>query len=195
MQTFTGQIPLSFNRINSGRSIPTIIRERFTNDSCRVSIVSIQADQSRLACGELMLLHAISQVSIVSIQADQSRHISGSFFFLFSLFGFNRINSGRSIPTCNLVICWSTWNMVFQSYQFRQINPDISKVGSMCRWLNGFNRINSGRSIPTAKYLLKPDGTYSGFNRINSGRSIPTATSGKPVVARFSEAEWRNLFF
>ena len=76
--------------------------------------------------------------------------------------------------------------MVFQSYQFRQINPDISKVGSMCRWLNGFNRINSGRSIPTAKYLLKPDGTYSGFNRINSGRSIPTGCFAVTDTAEYS---------
>ena len=69
-------------------------------------------------------LQHISWVSIVSIQADQSRHVSEL--------------------ELRARISW------FQSYQFRQINPDNGK----CRWqvaqLGCFNRINSGRSIPTS---------------------------------------------
>ena len=63
-------------------------------------------------------------VSIVSIQADQSRRRIQMFNFFTTLTSFNRINSGRSIPT------WS------------------SQV-SDCIWFTGFNRINSCRSIPT----------------------------------------------
>ena len=86
-----------FNRINSGRSIPTrnmhtvhvICREDVSivsiqadqsrrwllyrsTDYCNVSIVSIQADQSRPVMNNLNMVHEM-QVSIVSIQADQSR--------------------------------------------------------------------------------------------------------------------------
>ena len=39
---------------------------------------------------------------------------------------------------------------MFQSYQFRQINPDEAAERCMEKLgLPGFNRINSGRSIPT----------------------------------------------
>ncbi len=82
---------------------------------------------------------------------------------------FNRINSDRSIPTYHNAAVIEG-NIKFQSYQFRQINPDFVN-------LNGFE----------AKKL-------GSFNRINSDRSIPTATSAEPVVARLSDAEWRNLF-
>ena len=38
----------------------------------------------------------------------------------------------------------------FQSYQFRQINPDLSGTElTVTKTFGGFNRINSGRSIPT----------------------------------------------
>ena len=64
-------------------------------------------------------------VSIVSIQADQSRP------------GVSAHNAKRFAKR-------------FQSYQFRQINPDktILKEGK-CIVNIGFNRINSGRSIQT----------------------------------------------
>ena len=39
----------------------------------------------------------------------------------------------------------------FQSYQFRQINPDGSYVYGLDKEAIGFNRINSGRSIPTRR--------------------------------------------
>ena len=65
--------------------------------SAGVSIVSIQADQSRLAsAGNFYKLMA--DVSIVSIQADQSRLMHLTAFPIHWL-RFNRINSGRSIPT------------------------------------------------------------------------------------------------
>ena len=37
----------------------------------------------------------------------------------------------------------------FQSYQFRQINPDVQVMLMIIILLLGFNRINSGRSIQT----------------------------------------------
>ena len=138
-----------------------------------VSIVSIQADQSRLkhATGGR---HSCFNVSIVSIQADQSRH-----------------------P--DVVRLGVQYKEKFQSYQFRQINPDylsriyliafsivsiVSIQADQSRRnsrrmeliiLYGFNRINSGRSIPTRNgaQLCAMKRNHS-FNRINSGRSIPT---------------------
>ena len=151
-------------------------------------------------------------------QINPDLNNSGSLHIL--RLGFNRINSGRSIPTYQGLSIYHHLNLEFQSYQFRQINPDYV-LESLQSYLedvsivsiqadqsrldfngityrcaeSGFNRINSGRSIPTLDSKLDSSELTSGFNRINSGRSIPTATSGKPVVARFSEAEWRNLFF
>ena len=89
---------------------------------------------------------------------------------------FNRINSGRSIPTASKAI-WKAMKEKFQSYQFRQINPDVDNVDIHDDWSEeGFNRINSGRSIPTRKRLLRIMQRLLRFNRINSGRSIPTRT-------------------
>ena len=62
----------SFNRINSCRSIPTRIRMGRMVWWTRVSIVSIHADQSRL-WDEYDSFAAVLEVSIVSIHADQSR--------------------------------------------------------------------------------------------------------------------------
>ena len=62
-------------------------------------------------------------VSIVSIQADQSRQKKT--LLKISLFlSFNRINSGRSIPTWQKRFTNTKEIQEFQSYQFRQINPD-----------------------------------------------------------------------
>ena len=64
------------------------------------------------------------RVSIVSIQADQSRRIGRRCQILgIGMDSFNRINSGRSIPT-NGDKGITTYSVLFQSYQFRQINPD-----------------------------------------------------------------------
>ena len=63
-----------------------------------VSIVSIQADQSRPRSRSNKAYWNHS-VSIVSIQADQSRLLHGSTHLILKINSFNRINSGRSIPT------------------------------------------------------------------------------------------------
>ena len=63
----------SFNRINSGRSIPTVDMLKYLKECLKlVSIVSIQADQSRRE-DNATFAAIIAAVSIVSIQADQSR--------------------------------------------------------------------------------------------------------------------------
>ena len=62
-------------------------------------------------------------VSIVSIQADQSRLMETK-ESLHTVCCFNRINSGRSIPTQQVQQAPVAQQRGFQSYQFRQINPD-----------------------------------------------------------------------
>ena len=128
----------SFNRINSGRSIPTF-RCCWINsgESSRVSIVSIQADQSRLdEFGNQKPVE--TTVSIVSIQADQSR---------------------RGV----IQMTDEEWEK-FQSYQFRQINPDVHQMQKISvTWRKCFNRINSGRSIPTVHSPILMDWCSSGF--------------------------------
>ena len=42
---------------------------------------------------------------------------------------------------------------MFQSYQFRQINPDVGSVAVSRPEYDRFNRINSGRSIPTLNHV------------------------------------------
>ena len=90
----------SFNRINSGRSIPTWM---FRNMFWTLSQV-FQSYQFR------------------QINPDtQPDHISTHQQWI----GFNRINSGRSIPTRAESMEDLYQHMSeFQSYQFRQINPD-----------------------------------------------------------------------
>ena len=89
--------------------------------------------------------------------------------------GFNRINSGRSIPTISVALFCLSMFSVFQSYQFMQINPDQGKLLRKYSRNPSFNRINSCRSIPTWELLIIPLMYFSSFNRINSGRSIPTS--------------------
>ena len=166
---------------------------------------------------------------VIGFQSYQFRQINpdvnvNSSSSLISLPSFNRINSGRSIPTSwdaeKQTTCWVLrfnrinsgrsiptrykWEFadtidLFQSYQFRQINPDAVLQKNANKKLKGFNRINSGRSIPTYSWLaadgseiymfqsyqfrqINPDFVKTTcsleqqkrFNRINSGRSIPT---------------------
>ena len=111
----------SFNRINPDRSIPTWCLRCHGGNNKPVSIVSIQTDQSRLLF-LLLLTWPHMRVSIVSIQADQSRRDlwpMGSY----PMKRFNRINPDRSIPT-RIAIAQFPGQREFQSYQFRQINPD-----------------------------------------------------------------------
>ena len=140
-----------FNRINSGRSIPTT-KSKFGT----LMTMAFQSYQFRQINPDItldMLFKSDSdEVSIVSIQADQSRRDSAKYPKYEDWVGFNRINSGRSIPTRFVSITsWQT------------------------HW--SFNRINSGRSIPTHGLRYGLNGKISSFNRINSGRSIPTRVS------------------
>ena len=166
-----------FNRINSDRSIPTGRGAQWASRSHRVSIVSIQTDQSRLRYNRypsgriimfqsyqfrqinpdsihLSLLSLCSVlVSIVSIQTDQSRHefliTYSSWILKVSIVSIQTDQSRRiMINTIRKNGEWvsivsiqtdqsrpvlknlpSHWNwLTFQSYQFRQINPDLRRV-------------------------------------------------------------------
>ena len=140
------------------------------------------------------LADIINAVSIVSIQADQSRHVPNE-------------NGYYSV-------------LVFQSYQFRQINPDcvdhsaalrpykvsiVSIQADQSRLISGtFLRMSSAavsivsiqadQSRPNTFEFHFEEKIQVSIVSIQADQSRP-ATSGKLVVARFSEAEWRNLFF
>ena len=118
------EVKLCFNRINSGRSIPTC-----DNGNAQ--------------------LWGAENVSIVSIQADQSRLTSGAVFSALEAKSFNRINSGRSIPTSLSVLTF----LMYGKVSIVSIQADQSRLGKKIhgfRWVQPrFNRINSGRSIPT----------------------------------------------
>ena len=137
-----------------------------------VSIVSIQADQSRRNSAICWWLHCW-YVSIVSIQADQSRPrltiASDLRFNEVSIVSIQADQSRRWIHLHYWYYCH--W---FQSYQFRQINPDYSVMVNLNSYRSSFNRINSGRSIPTRCRIFNCYWIALRFNRINSGRSIPT---------------------
>ena len=168
-----GSYPMKrFNRINPDRSIPTQHLWEFPWRVCRVSIVSIQTDQSRLwyaLCVPVPCYSCFNRinpdrsipttrlrdrgspaglVSIVSIQTDQSWH---------------RLQNAIEDP-----------RIEFQSYQSRRINPD--KAWPCSTFWSGacFNRINPNRSIPTGVSLQRKWSSLRRFNRINWDRSIPT---------------------
>ena len=136
-----------FNRINSGRSIPTLNHVWLrVQVATIVSIVSIQADQSRLLEIEVRIFLKNGFNRINSGRSIPTVSGTGTIDELYK--SFNRINSGRSIPTSHGFYdrCWAervsivsiqadqsrprlSYNLVilfesFQSYQFRQINPD-----------------------------------------------------------------------
>ena len=108
---------------NSDISIPTLgcILRQSVQDF--VSIVSIQADQSR----QLGYAHKFGDKFM--FQSYQFRQINPDLWVEVIYFAmkrsFNRINSGRSIPT-NQDHDWQIVATWFQSYQFMQINPDRS---------------------------------------------------------------------
>ena len=139
-----------FNRINSGRSIPTITcmadQDKAINCFNRInSVRSIPTSTEKLGYA-----HKFG-VSIVSIQADLSRRSNSTVHPCPVPRCFNRINSGRSIPTKFIAECLNN-NNKFQSYQFRQIYPDSWLKLQSYSPITSFNRINSGRSIPTRRY-------------------------------------------
>ena len=86
---------------------------------------------------------------------------------------FNRINSGRSIPTrlIHTTFGWTAQVSIvsIQADQSRQCLNFVESLKYQC-----FNRINSGRSIPTLRNSARLSPYGMSFNRINSGRSIPT---------------------
>ena len=117
-------------------------------------------------------------VSIVSIQADQSRQQKYrealDFIKKFQSYQFRQINPDNAAEHSTVKKVFG-----FQSYQFRQINPDATcgLINSRCRIC--FNRINSGRSIPTSvsefisNCLHQPFQSYQ-FRQINPGKSNHT---------------------
>ena len=123
-----------FNRINPNRSIPTRhLTNHSTSRAWRVSIVSIQTDQSRLG-----QWRQLCQNQPISFQSYQSKQINPDFMVCSQtnsrlISRFNRINPNRSIPTIGE-----------QYYE------------NTCR--HRFNRINQDRSIPTIQNMAKlPD--------------------------------------
>ena len=141
----------SFNRINSGRSIPTPKWKPTHGHREYPSFNRINSGRSiPTATEKLGYAHKFG-VSIVSIQADLSRRSNSTVHPCPVPRCFNRINSGRSIPTKFIAECLNN-NNKFQSYQFRQIYPDSWLKLQSYSPITSFNRINSGRSIPTRRY-------------------------------------------
>ena len=137
---------MSFNRINPNRSIPTrfykfrykeIIEfqsyqsKQINRDCARLNkpcieltwFQSYQFRQINPDITDSIRSRSSTVVSIVSIQTDQSRR-NMPHHVRFGYSCFNRINSDRSIPTGKRCIILDLVRALFQSYQFRQINPD-----------------------------------------------------------------------
>ena len=116
-----------FNRINSGRSIPTMTAKTLAD----IVNAPFQSYQFRQINPDLVKRQKTSLkegVSIVSIQADQSR--LGTSYRRKKMF-----DSG------------------FQSYQFRQINPDeIHQFSAICMDLVSIVSIQADQSRPDAKF-------------------------------------------
>ena len=89
--------------------------------------------------------------------------------------GFNRINSGRSIPTTEDNRSDEFFNRCFNRINSGRSIPTLWDILLSPEVSVGFNRINSGRSIPTEPEDMKEAFLAWCFNRINSGRSIPTS--------------------
>ena len=70
-----------------------------------------------------LVIPTLLRIFFWTIQADQSRRCVEIWEIYDEEFRFNRINSGRSIPTIDIMARGKESGM-FQSYQFRQINPD-----------------------------------------------------------------------
>ena len=165
---------MGFNRINSGRSIPTITECHVPYNSTVLSFNRINSGRSIPTQNGAWRSTSIDDVSIVSIQADQSRRImSGMTGFgdaVFQSYQFRQINPDGSYKNAAVV----EGNIKFQSYQFRQINPDMVYhtiiIMSIVKFQSyQFRQINPNGSFDQ---FIKCYGLC--FNRINSGRSIPT---------------------
>ena len=162
-----------------------------------VLTVTTQTDQSRQGF-TFVEDNEGNIVSIVSIKTDQSR--LGSYPTRQAIVGirFNRINPNRSIPTIHQMYM-HVLEHGFQSYQSRQINPDIVNKFYPAHLRFAFQSYQSRQINPAAARLnwpcisinafqsyqskqINPDGTkmhiqirrIGCFNRINPNRSIPT---------------------
>ena len=111
-------------------------------------------------------------VSIVSIQTDQSRPFRLSQMRTGITRGFNRINPNRSIPTKHIYFPKVNENW-FQSYQSKQINPDIISADISVAESWSFNRINPNRSIPTWKTYPKRKEALRAFQSYQSRQINP----------------------
>ena len=136
-----------FNRINSDRSIPTCYS----------------------TCGWHFWDNS---VSIVSIQTDHSRPIESWNEKAYYYACFNRINPNRSIPTKHIYFPKVNENW-FQSYQSKQINPDIISADISVAESWSFNRINPNRSIPTWKTYPKRKEALRAFQSYQSRQINP----------------------
>ena len=144
------QIEEGFNRINSGRSIPTIDKCVKGINLWKVSIVSIQADQSRRNVTPELRSVAYGFQSYQFRQINPDTNCKTKVYAI--VVCFNRINSGRSIPT---MVRKDQVDMEIHSVSIVSIQADQSRRGNNtynknCK-IYSFNRINSGRSIPTCK--------------------------------------------
>ena len=86
--------------------------------------------------------------------------------------GFNRINLDRTIPTNSSGEARIT-TFLFQSYQSRQINPDVAidKLNNLISAVSIVS-IQTDQSLPV-HHVIITIGKFN-FNRINLDRSIPT---------------------
>ena len=161
---------LSFNRINPNRSIPTSLLMILMQRKTFVSIVSIQTDQSRQGITTYSVFMQTA-VSIVSIQTDQSRPFSPQRREICKK-GFNRINPNRSIPT-RFVKDSTIIIDRFQSYQSKQINPDLIKTKQSTIVLKQVSIV----SIQTDQSRLRQCDTWERINADVSIVSIQTDQS------------------
>ena len=162
-----------FNRINSGRSIPTSKRKPQVQLYLE-GFNRINSGRSIPTRDYWYVSHYQRWgVSIVSIQADQSRPLLEPQLSIHRRGGFNRINSGRSIPTKGPL--WSRYRnhhvsiVSIQADQSRLINFRDNKIGCI---VVSIVSIQADQSRPGLKRLFRK--WILSFNRINSGRSIPT---------------------
>ena len=86
---------------------------------------------------------------------------------------FNRINPNRSIPTIKTLKDLGI-NVLFQSYQSKQINPDFYDDKVVIANYILFQSYQFRQINPDLAGSTSPPRLYTCFNRINPDRSIPT---------------------
>ena len=122
-QIQTASVTTRFKHINSDRSIPTKDVPILRLTSRKVSIVSIKTDLSRrFPARTWPVLPPVSFNRINPNRSIPTRY--QTLLEIRSQASFNRINPDKAIPTFK-EICGNLADEKFQSYQFRQINPDV----------------------------------------------------------------------